>query len=407
MNPVQHLTAEHQHFAGIQRRKEILHCGIARTAFCLIATAVIILTSLPAPGASGERARDFGIAPGYMNPGPLNAITDVPGVAVGQVTLTDASKDQFTGVTAILPHPGNLYLNKVPAGYFQGNGYGKMMGISQIIELGEIETPILLTNTLNVADAAIGIIEWTLDQPGNQEVRSVNAVVGETNDGGINDIRRRFVTPTIARTAIETARTAEPVAEGNVGAGNGTVAFGFKAGIGTSSRVVQVGGKEYMLGVLLQANYGGDLHVLGVPVGRLLQSAKAQESASDGSVMIIIATDAPLSDRNLSRLAKRAILGIGRTGGTMSNGSGDYVVAFSTSGTVRRTENRRSTASTVTEQPNNRLTPLFAAVIEATEEAVYNALLAAETRQGRDGQVYEALPQQRLLTILAEHNQLK
>lgn len=373
----------------------------------LIFFLVMTLTTIDAFAKNKQRARELGIAPGYMQPGKLNAITDVPGIAVGQVTMTDASKNMYTGVTAILPHTGNLYLNKVPAGYFQGNGYGKMMGISQIVELGEIETPILLTNTLNVADAAIATIEWTLAQKGNEQVGSVNAIVGETNDGRINDIRQRFVTPAMARKAIEDAKTGLRIEEGNVGAGNGTVAFGFKAGIGTSSRLVRIDGQEYVLGVLLQANYGGDLHILGVPVGRTLRSIAEQESASDGSVMIVVATNAPLSDRNLARLAKRAILGIGRTGGTMSNGSGDYVVAFSTNESVQRTKARRSSAVPVTEQPNNNFTPLFSAVIEATEEAVYNSLLAAQSLKGRDNHIYEALPQETTLNILSTHNQLK
>ena len=401
---IEKLTHQGQAKMPVASKKTILTRLFSRLC-CLLVVSITTPDYLFAE--TKERARALGITPGYMNPGALNAITDVPGVAIGQVTLTDASKNKYTGVTAILPHTGNLYLNKVPAGYFQGNGYGKMMGTSQIIELGEIETPILLTNTLNVADAAIATINWTLAQEGNEKVRSVNAIVGETNDGGINDIRQRFVTPAIARQAIEIAATAEPVAEGNVGAGNGTVAFGFKAGIGTSSRIVKIQDEEYVLGVLLQANYGGDLHVLGVPVGRMLQSTEEQENASDGSVMIIIATNAPLNDRNLSRLAKRAILGIGRTGGTMSNGSGDYVVAFSTNELVRRTPIRRSQTTTVAELPNDNLTPLFAAAIEATEEAVYNALLAAETRQGANKKVYDALPKHRLLHILEAHNKLE
>jgi len=339
---------------------------------------------------ANERARDLGIIPGYFTPGKWNAITDVPGVKVGHVTLINDAKNQQTGVTAILPHGGNLYQHKVPAGYFQGNGYGKLMGISQIVELGEIESPILLTNTLNVAECAQASIEWTLNYQGNESVKSVNAVVGETNDGRINDIRQRFVSKTDALNAIAQAKSG-PVAEGNVGAGTGTVAFGYKAGIGTSSRKVE----QYHLGVLVQANYGGDLHIMGVPVGRKLKSIAEQKTGPDGSVMIIIATDAPLSDRNLSRLAKRAMLGIGRTGGIMSNGSGDYVLAFSTNKSVRR--HLKDKMLPEKSLANSQMTPLFSAVIEATEEAVYNALFAAKTVNN-----YHALPQKKVLSLLFE-----
>ena len=356
--------------------------------------------------AQKPRARDLGIVPGYMIPGKDNAITDVAGVRVGHVTLIDAEKGMHTGVTAILPHGGNLYQDKVPAGYFQGNGYGKIMGISQVIELGEIETPILLTNTLSVPEVAAGVIEWTLKHPGNQQVVSVNAVVGETNDSRINAIRDRLVTKEHAIQAIECA-TSGPVPEGNVGAGTGTVAFGFKAGIGTSSRVLNQSDGAYTVGVLVQANYGGDLHVLGIPIGRMLKNKQDQAGTRDGSVMIVVATDAPLSDRNLTRLAKRAILGIGRTGGVMSNGSGDYVLAFSTARRVRRNRRQQRTASQSAELPNHQMTPLFSAVIEATEEAVYNALIAAESTRGRNGKVYEKLPIETVRGILKEHQRLQ
>ena len=364
----------------------------------------LFLLAVNTQATGKERARDLGIAPGNFVTGKWNAITDVKGVKVGQITLVDATKNMHTGITAILPHAGNIYKDKVPAGYFQGNGYGKIMGITQIIELGEIETPILLTNTLNVADAAIGIIEWSLNYPGNNNVFSVNAVVGETNDGRINDIRSRFVTEKHAIEAIKIAKTG-PVAEGNVGAGTGTVAFGFKAGIGTSSRVINESDGGYTVGVLVQANYGGDLYILGIPVGQMLRSLEEQKTSPDGSVMIIVATNAPLSDRNLTRLAKRAILGIGRTGGYMSNGSGDYVIAFSTAEEVRRTHERRSRKSLITEQPNDRMTPLFSAVIEATEEAVYNALIAAETQKGMHGKIYKKLPIKTILKALKKHQQ--
>ena len=370
-------------------------------------TALLLTLSLShICAAQNPRARDLGIAPGYMTPGKINAITDVTGVRVGHVTLIDAEKNMHTGVTAILPHGGNLYQDKVPAGYFQGNGFGKIVGISQIIELGEIETPILLTNTLSVPEVAAGVIEWTLDYPGNEQVVSVNAVVGETNDSRINAIRSRQVTKAHAVQAIKGA-TCGPVAEGNVGAGTGTVAFGFKAGIGTSSRVLSQSDGAYTVGVLVQANYGGDLHVLGIPVGRMLKDLPAQANSADGSVMIVVATDAPLSDRNLCRLAKRAMLGIGRTGGNMSNGSGDYVLAFSTAPSVRRRRSKPSAAHQNTELPNHRMTPLFSAVIEATEEAVYNALVAAETTTGRSGRVYERLPIETVLKLLRQHQRLQ
>lgn len=335
-----------------------------------------------------QRARELGIIVGYMEPGKNNAITDVPGVKVGQVTLINNTRRMHTGVTAILPHDGNIYQEKVPAGFFQANGYGKMMGISQIVELGEIETPILLTNTLNVAESAQGIIDWTLNLSGNEQVGSVNAVVGETNDGRINDIRQRFVSPKHALEAIAAAKSGK-VEEGNVGAGTGTVAFGYKGGMGTSSRKVG----EYTVGVILQANYGGDLQILGVPIGRQLKSIEAQKTGPDGSVMIVVATDAPMSDRNLSRLAKRAILGIGKTGGIMSNGSGDYVITISTAESVRRKAGAKAEQGEVL--ANRQMTPFFNAVIEATEEAVYNALFAAES-VGK----YKSLPKQTVLSLM-------
>ena len=357
---------------------------------------ILTIVGLSVPAGAGERARDLGWAPGFMPPGPLNAITDVPGVQVGHVTLIDRAKHMQTGVTAILPHGGNLYQNKVPAGFEQGNGYGKMMGTTQVIELGEIETPIILTNTLNVAEGAAATIEWTLAQAGNEKVRSVNALVGETNDGYLNDIRARFVTKESVRTAIEGAKTGA-VAEGNIGAGAGTIAFGFKGGIGTSSRITEQG---FTLGVLVQANYGGDLHIMGEPVGRRLVDIEAQKTGPDGSVMIIIATDAPVTDRNLKRLAKRSLLGIGRTGGIMSNGSGDYALAFSTADSVRRTPERRKGPTSITAFSNRQMTPLFAAVIEATEEAVYNALVSAETVKPVKGRTVKALPVETVQGIL-------
>ena len=346
------------------------------------------------------RAREAGIAFGILPPGPLNAITDVAGVKVGHVTLIEGANIR-TGVTAILPHAGNLYQHKVPAGFAVGNAFGKFMGSTQVEELGEIETPILLTNTLNVPEAAAGTIDWTLRQPGNEQVRSVNAVVGETNDGFLNDIRARRVRPADAIAAIEAARDG-PVAEGAVGAGTGTVAFGWKGGIGTSSRRLPQTLGGWTVGVLVQTNYGGVLTVAGVPVGQALGRYFLKDELSggsaDGSVIIVIATDAPLSDRNLERLARRAFLGIARTGSPMTNGSGDYAIAFSTSADVRRTPERRAQQSAIAELPNEQISPLFEAAVEATEEAVINALFAATSMDGANGRI-DALPLDEVLKL--------
>jgi D-aminopeptidase len=352
------------------------------------------------------RAREAGITPGIYETGPLNAITDVAGVKVGHVSLNEGDEIR-TGVTAILPHSDNLYQNKVPAGYSQGNGYGKMMGTTQVIELGELETPVLLTNTLSVPEAAAGSIEWTLAQPGNESVRSVNAVVGETNDGRINNIRLRAIKPEHAIAAITNASEG-PVAEGSVGAGMGTVNFGWKGGIGTSSRILPEEEGGFTVGVIVQTNYGGELHIMGVPMTAealdTVSARVAQEASPDGSVMIIIATDAPLSDRNLERLAKRSFLGLGRTGSAMSNGSGDYALAFSTAESVRRTTARQAMLSRIADWPNGRMTPLFQAVVEATEEAVYNALFKASDVQGINGDRYPQLPVPAVLELLRDRN---
>ncbi|HVM22105.1 MAG TPA: P1 family peptidase [Sphingomicrobium sp.] len=354
---------------------------------------LVTLMTASAHAAERPRARDAGIRIGILAPGPLNAITDVAGVRVGHVTMIEGPAIR-TGVTAILPHGGNLYQDKVPAGFAVGNGYGKFMGSTQVKELGEIETPILLTNTLNVPEAAAGIIEWTLRQPGNAEVRSVNAVVGETNDGFLNDIRARRVRPADAVAAIAAAREG-PVQEGAVGAGTGTIAFGWKGGIGTSSRKLPAGLGGWTVGVLVQSNYGGILTIAGVPVGQALGrhflKDELSKASGDGSVIIILATDAPLSDRNLERLAHRAFLGIGRTGSPMTNGSGDYALAFSTSPDVRRTPERRARASAISDVPNEQMSPLFQAAVEATEEAVINSLFAATAMDGARGRI-EALP---------------
>jgi D-aminopeptidase len=377
------------------------------------------LAAAPALAAAGEtrmsgearvRARDIGLVAGVLKPGPLNAITDVTDVRVGQLTVVEGESVR-TGVTAVLPHGENLFQDKVPAGLFVANGFGKLMGATQITELGEIETPVVLTNTLAVPRAAEAVIDWTLEQAGNEAVKSVNAVVGETNDGGLNDIRRRGVTVKHVRDAIASARGG-PVAEGCVGAGTGTVAFGWKGGIGTSSRVLPAKLGGFTVGVLVQTNYGGVLAMGGVPVGLELGRYHLKESvedkSADGSIMIVVATDAPLNDRNLTRLGKRAIAGLARTGSTFSNGSGDYAIAFSTAAEVRRTPARRGAVTTVADLPNDLISPLFAAAAEATEEAIYNSLLMAVTTRSVDpatGEpvVVEALDVAAVRALLEKH----
>jgi D-aminopeptidase len=333
------------------------------------------------------RLRDLGVTLGVFDPGPRNAITDVRGVRVGHRTLIEGDRIR-TGVTAIVPHEGNVFQDKVPAAVVIGNGFGKLMGTTQIIELGEIETPILLTNTLAVGQVAEGTVRWTLAQPGNEAVQSVNAVVGETNDGRLNDIRARTVTYQHAIDAIEHA-TSGPVEEGSVGAGTGTVAFGLKGGIGTSSRhLAKRGG--YTVGVLVQTNFGGLLTIAGAPLWKqpgLNPFAPQPAPPNAGSIMIVVATDAPLADRNLERLARRALVGLSRTGATIANGSGDYVIAFSTAPEVRRTPARRSSVATFPELPNEAMTPLFQAVAEATEEAIVNSLLQAKPMRSALGSV--------------------
>ena len=356
--------------------------------------ALLLLTGSATQAAEHRpRAREAGIVIGILGPGPLNAITDVAGIKVGHVTLVQGTGIR-TGVTAILPHGGNLFQDKVPAGFAVGNAFGKFMGSTQVKELGEIETPILLTNTLNVPEAAAGVIEWTLRQKGNEEVRSVNAIVGETNDGYLNDIRGRHVTPSDAIEAINGAREG-PVEEGAVGAGTGTVAFDWKGGIGTSSRRLPKSLGGWTVGVLVQTNFGGVLQVAGVPVGQALGryylKDELSKASADGSVVIVIATDAPLSDRNLERLARRGFSGIARTGSPMTNGSGDFAIAFSTNLEVRRTPDRRSHPSPILDVPNDQMSPLFEATVEASEEAVINSLFAATPIDG-NGHHIDALP---------------
>jgi len=356
------------------------------------------------PAEARPRARDIGVAPGVLRPGALNAITDVDGVRVGHVTLVEGSNIR-TGVTVILPHGGNLFQNKVPAGFAVGNGFGKFAGATQVEELGEIETPIVLTNTLSVAEGISGLVEWTLQVPGNEQVRSVNAVVGETNDSFLNGIRARRVTKADVFATIRMASTG-PVAEGCIGAGTGTRAFDWKGGIGTSSRILPKPMGGYTVGVLVQTNYSGVLKVAGAPVGQELGRyylREAEQAYQLGGSIVIIATDAPLSDRNLRRLACRTFMGVGNTGSSMGNGSGDYALAFATADAVRRTPARRSAATTIEDLPNDKISPLFQAVAEATEEAVYNAMLQATSMTGVDDHRLEALPLDRLKEILARH----
>lgn len=352
-----------------------------------------------------KRARRWGIAPGIMSPGSHNAITDVEGVSVGQISIIE-SDDIRTGATAILPHAGNLYQERVPAGIAVANGFGKMMGSTQVTELGEIETPIVLTNTLSVPRAADAILDWTLSRPGADKIRSINPIVGETNDSRLNAIEKRVLTSGQILAAIESA-SSNPLAEGNAGAGTGTVAFGWKGGIGTSSRVLPQALGGYSVGVLVQSNFGGIFQILGMPIGRLLNQhylyADMTNDVADGSIMIVIATDAPLSDRNLTRLAWRSFAGLARTGSSFVNGSGDYAIAFSTADTVRRTPERRKEVTTVCELANQSVSPLFQAAIEATEEAIYNSLFMAETMVGRDGTTIEALPVEIVIGMMREH----
>ncbi len=375
----------------------------------LLAPAGLVLC-IASPGNAQQngRARDFGIAPGVLLPGPGNAITDVEGVRVGHATIVEGDSIR-TGVTAILPHSGNLFLDRVPAALHVGNGFGKLIGVTQLAELGELETPILLTCTLCVWKAADAMAAYLLEQPGMEGVRSINPVVGETNDGYIlNAIRSRPMSASAVRQALSTAATG-PVKEGSVGAGTGTVAFGWKGGIGTSSRRTTTSADSgWTVGVLVQSNFGGDLQILGVPVGRLLRRAgtkpRLDPQGARGSIMIVVGTDAPLSDRNLRRVASRAMLGLGRTGSVASNGSGDYVIAFSTHSGVRRPGDIARTR--VAEVANDDMSVLFQATVEATEEAIYNSLFMATTVTSKRGTV-EALPVAEVLRIMRSHRVIR
>ena len=363
---------------------------------------VAIATAAPASAQDRPRARDLGVAPGIFATGPLNAITDVAGVRVGQMTIIEGDSVR-TGITAIFPHAGNTFLERVPAGIHVGNGFGKFIGTTQVAELGELETPIMLACTLCVWRVADATVAWLLAQQGMTNVRSINPVVGETNDGGLNAIRSRPVRPEHVVRALETASTG-PVAEGSVGAGTGTVAFGWKGGIGTSSRKLPASLGGHTIGVLVQTNFGGVFQMLGAPIGKSLgrysyRNALMQERG-DGSVIIVIATDAPLTDRQLERVAARAMMGLARTGSDASNGSGDYAIAFSTAAEVRRRPaDAMRTARTLAD---DSVSPVFEAVIEATEEAIYNSMLRATDVTVR-GRTVRALPIDSVRSILERY----
>jgi len=349
----------------------------------------------PASPGGRARARDLGVAPGDLPTGDRNAITDVEGVRVGQVTLVEGDHVR-TGVTAIVPHTGNLFQDKAAGGVFIGNAFGKLAGSTQVSELGTIEAPIVLTNTLSVARGIDGSVAWTLGRPGNESVQSVNAVVGETNDGALNDIRGRHVTEAHVIAAIEAARGGD-VAEGSVGAGTGTTCFGWKGGIGTSSRVAG----DFTVGVLVQTNYGGSLRVDGVPVGEELSPPAVADTSGDGSCMLVVATDAPLTSRNLERLAARAVFAMARTGSSYSNGSGDFAIAFSTSPDVR--EAPGSAVQDARYVPNAGMSGLFLAALDATEEAIYNSMFMATTVTGKGGTTRHAIPLDKVRRLLRKY----
>jgi D-aminopeptidase len=411
-----------------ERNMKAMKIKLLPFCFCLLLFAFETMSQTTTQ-PSRPRARDLGVVVGILPTGKNNAITDVAGVRVGHSTLIKGDNVR-TGVTVILPHSGNLFQEKVPAAIFVGNGFGKLMGSTQVNELGEIETPILLTNTLNVPRVADALIEWMLQLPGNEEVRSINPIVAETNDSYLNDIRGRHVGRDEVFAAIRSARDGA-VEEGSVGAGTGTVAFGWKGGIGTSSRVIPQSLGGYTIGVLVQSNYGGVLMINGAPVGRELGkyylkeqigaasgSERGSRSAStagvslatargtdlvgdaaDGSIIMVVATDAPMDARNLKRLAARAMLGLARTGSPSTNGSGDYVIAFSTQNQVRASAALRNTQTL----GNDAMSPLFEAVVEATEEAIYNSLFKATAVTGRDGHRVEALPIEKTVEILKKY----
>jgi len=390
-------------------RAFFLPISISLMQFCILAVATVAAGDVMADDAGAVRLRDLGIAPGVLAPGPLNAITDVAGVRVGHRTLIEGESVR-TGVTAILAHEGNVFVDKVPAAVHTGNGFGKAAGFEQVRELGNIESPILLTNTLSVGTALAAGAKWVMTQSGNEQVGSVNVVVGETNDGYLNDIRGQHVSEQDVFAAIDAAKTG-PVAEGNVGAGTGTRAFGFKGGIGTASRRLPEALGGWTVGVLVQANFGGVLTIDGLKIGEALEQhdfrdelggegARSDADPEDGSIMVVIATDAPVGSRNLERMARRAPLGLARTGGYMSNGSGDFVIAFSVADRIRYADSEpvRERARLA----NEHTSALFLAVVEASEEAIYNALVAADSMTGVDGRALKALPLGSLRELAAQ-----
>jgi D-aminopeptidase len=372
---------------------------------CLFFITLIISINMD---AQNKRLRDYGIEIGVLKTGKLNAITDVEGVTVGHETIIEGNNIR-TGVTAIIPHQGNVFQNKVPAAIYIGNGFGKLAGYSQVKELGNIETPIILTNTLSVAAATEGLVSYTINQDENTDIRSVNSVVGETNDSWLNDIRGRHVTEQHVLNAINNAKGGI-VKEGNVGAGTGTICFGYKGGIGTSSRKLPESLGGYIVGVLVQTNFGGVLEINGVPIAKELQQYPYRDKIlndADGSCMIVVITDAPLNARNLERLAKRAMLGLAKTGGIASNGSGDYVIALSTAKENLVPYQSDSMFNEKKEVRNDDMSPLFLATIESTEEAILNSLFAAETITGRDGHTIESLPIDEVIILMKKYKKIK
>jgi D-aminopeptidase len=365
----------------------------------LILAYLLLFQALLFSAEERPRPREFGIEVGILKPGKLNAITDVQGVRVGQVTLIKGEKVR-TGVSAVLPHGGNIFQEKVPAAVYIANGFGKLTGYTQIEEKGNIETPIILTNTLSVPTAAEALIDFTLSLPGNEEIDSINPVVGETNDGDLNDIRGRHVKKEHVIEAIKKSQSG-PVEEGSVGAGTGTICFGFKGGIGTSSRVLPSSRGGYTVGVLVQTNFGGILQINGFPAGIHLGKPYMKqdlENESEGSCMMVVATDAPLDSRNLKRLAKRALLGIVRTGGFYKNNSGDYAIAFSTA--IRIPHSSSSSTQKMEILRNDQMSPLFLAAVEAAEEAILNSMFKARDMKGHDGHKVVALPLDELKKLM-------
>ena len=367
----------------------------------ILAAICIMVATTSLVAQEHKTLREWGFPTGIFETGKYNAITDVPGVTVGHVTCIEGDSIR-TGVTAIVPHQGNIFSHKVPAAIYVGNGFGKLAGVTQVRELGNIETPIILTNTLSVAAGIEGVVRYTLQQPGNENVRSVNAIVGETNDGHLNAIRHMYITPSMVIDAINKAHGG-PVEQGNVGAGTGTICFGFKGGIGTSSRVLPESLGGYTIGVLAQTNYGGILEIDGVQVGQKLHKhdfidhVRRTENV-DGSCMMVVITDAPLDSRNLERMAKRAMMGLAKTGGIASNGSGDYVIALSVA--PENLINDKAKTLTTTVLANSQMSPIFAATIEATAEALWNSLFMADSMTSCNGHHVDALPITQVLKML-------